>query len=568
MNRVNKPLDGSETYVGCLPRTLHMPEGNDGGVKESASYVEWNKYKKKYTVRIRVLAEHTDKLIDRMVRSPNVTYDEGFVKTNAEGIMSLFKYLEDYFIQSSLFCREWIKPVTYRVTETADRNEGLTKPTTKKIRVTQRSYLFMELAKVRVSLLECRRTKRDGYMDFTSASTYGTILVTRKCMLSHEKTVNSKKYISCYSQAELLQAFRTLFYRWNICDYCNELGDYANKLLDRLVYLVTFPNNQDVMDAASMRARLVNFTKNVSNDQNAKGLFVANFAFLYRCELLYYHTCSRLAWMQNAAKRLMPALLIKDRTSLWRDKLKILVDVKAAALHSTANNDLRAEALSLYVPSVDREWINYLYPTALPSNTNILEKLHTRISTTITEEANKKINDVIKDGDPSNVALYEFAVLKTIDKIFHRYFLLWNTFVVQYKDIQKNLERFKKGSDPFLIQTFSRYHLYYEGELIIDEDIFVTVIRLFALIINGSKRDNKMSSTLSRGWCETFGIIANQSLSIGAGDEDEDSTRWRADLLELFRDVAAEGVRENEDDEEEEAEDMSIEAERSDDGCV
>lgn len=469
---------------------------------------EWNNYACVYIESLAKIAHQLDKWYDLYV-TQGQPMDQNEFK---EIILPLFKKLTNYFIITST-CEKWTQIILFK-TENLDESDNNTKGKT-----TLRTHLFWELAKLRVI---ARISIINGNVYKHVNALYFKLLVKQQII----SPVLGIKPILQYSQKELNVAFYMLTKIWNTCEYSEELDIYVNLVLDRLSMIFCQSFLDSTMNMDEFRQELVlpdeladalettpdswrceaiinavsdNIRNNrSSNTINNKMQYGPNFDYVYKSQVLYYWLITPLTGFKDRHKRSLQNKLHyfnnyqrqqqeyreeeqrEENPLIWMPPNFLFewCKNKIKSIHNKFGDILKKRYINMLVPPETREWLMYTKAVQIKSWTpvNMLKHYLGPVHRRLLEDASREPNVIFKkESENSKLkGLYDWMILKLIDKLFGPDVAFFECFVISREDMEneQKMASFDESSvQPLIVQFFSRYYVYYNFELYVDNGI-------------------------------------------------------------------------------------------------
>ncbi len=244
------------------------------------------------------------------------------------------------------------------------------------------------------------------------------------------------KCIMLYSMCDLEHAFCFLFYGWTLVNYSADLEQYVQALLNRTSMLLCFKNTG--VECFSCPA-LYNAEVFMDHTEFILPGFQFRDSYLYRMSLRFYYLLEKLnrfrnmrcivRYKENNLKFLGEHEAIYGKITEYF--MKWCDQWASGQMGEIAQEGIRKRYLELLVPPGDKEWLIFDMPTEAVTVTNIISKLHEKLSEVIFRKTNTKIADIIKKGlgedkkfgsDIGNVGaiqrLHDEIVLRAIEPLF------------------------------------------------------------------------------------------------------------------------------------------------------
>jgi hypothetical protein len=438
-----------------------------------------------------------------------------------------------------------------------------------------RTHLFWEICKLRWSLNKMRNRMKNTFGDEKA--------ITRRKKREREDYVKAlfdlnvclypRKNTNTFTQRELDQAFFLLSSCWKTIDYSPVLSKYVNRLIDRMCDFFCFSMSSDEMDDADLRQplpmemlprfQISSRSKESKRRNDRKGgrkgeeereeeeeeenndprQYAPNFDFVIMCQMRFFNFLNDLSLYENRPKKDLKTSLDYYRSECVRIKnvkknvfskydsetyLNVNM-IKRFVLDSCqhVSPEQKEKTASRYVFSTfsktDYEWLVYKQPVDLPSFADefISKACKDSAYTQVVERTRKTYAEILKEdaGDVKLTGFYEWCVLKNASRLFALHFDIFEKAVVNREEVRENSVFIFNYSKPLIVQFFSRYHVFYDGYLFVDETIdssssnvnestiYDTLMLWICIMLKdfgNSKKSKRIESTLKNKYAEYF----------------------------------------------------------------
>ena len=275
------------------------------------------------------------------------------------------------------------------------------------------------------------------------------------------------------------QAFHMLSSRWKSIAYSNALAKYVDALLTRMTSFFCMDMPGSVMDDEKLRQPI----------PRKSDRFAPNHKFALMCQIRFCHFLSDLEAYKNVRKANLREglkkilIAIEERERIAGGTANLSVSSKKWLNCNLLRNHCEETAKSVLVEQrtsaanrfvfmsyceADREWL-YNEETLPSMDDEFVAREVLDIGYRMVVEKNARPYDAMLKEDFTNLALlgyYEWCVLKNISRAFVQNFTMFVTDVVHREElanVETLLGMFQK-SGPTLVQFFSEYGVFYEGE--------------------------------------------------------------------------------------------------------
>lgn len=342
--------------------------------------------------------------------------------------------------------------------------------------------------------------------------------------LHARKLIHDKPYIiSDYTQSELEQTLRDLFFKFIRMEWHSELHHFVNLLMDRMAVLFYSAQSEKIMNLENMRTSLSTDTQKQINDLQGRDVslqsirYTYNFEFLFHCSWRYYYAMQNVLGFEQLLHEPLPLLtpIIPKQELIYPSNLKQMQvytrdQVKTLATHiqqwivgqfqkystgeyNTINEATRLFILDALVPQGDHEWVKFKYPIISRNANNIMEKIHSKVYTSIKEEVFPKeghgiLKYYMEATNPKHSLhfIHLRLILYLIDKhmVADMESLRFLTrYIIPQRDIHIYAQLLFNTQEPYIRQWMGRYYLFFNNSISTMGDTIYEVVAEWILTV-------------------------------------------------------------------------------------
>jgi len=320
------------------------------------------------------------------------------------------------------------------------------------------------------------------------------------------------KPIGKLSQKELNVCFYKLSKYWKTMDYTRGLANYVETLMDRVAEYFCYSmteeegfNDPELRQPAATNLSQQQQQPHHQKQQHQQRHFAPNFDFLMMSQMRYYHFVSHLRVYDSFIKKDLNTSISwwlskvyevhgagesssssSSSSSLGQCNVREwfslhMLERHVSSLFPTATTDQKNSAAAKYVSCMfsecDREWLAYRPPLSLPSADldefvcqhcvgaeygDIVKKNACKLGTIALRESK----------DRKRIGFYEWLIVRMTTNLFSQDFSLEERYAFSRTDMTRPGASIQitESKKPLLLQVFSRYYVYYNETLYVDND--------------------------------------------------------------------------------------------------
>lgn len=271
--------------------------------------------------------------------------------------------------------------------------------------------------------------------------------------------------------------------------------------------------------------------------------YAPNFDFVIMCQMRFFNFLSDLSLYEDRSKRNLKKSLKfyhsecisiknvkKNVFSKYDSSTYLNINMLKRFVRDSCQHvspEQKEKTASRYVFSTfsktDYEWLVYKQPVNLPSFADefISKACKDSEYTHVVERTRKTYAEILKDdvGDVKLTGFYEWCVLKNASRLFALHFDIFKKVVINREEVRENSVFIFNYSKPLIVQFFSRYYVFYDNYLYVDETvdpsdsnlnektIYDTLMLWICIMLKDfpkSKKSKHIESTLKTKYAEYF----------------------------------------------------------------